>query len=30
VDYVKDSIKDNVKSKLEDLEKTDKRGKNEK
>ena len=30
VDYVKASIKNNVKSKLEDLEKTDKRGKNEK
>lgn len=30
VDYVKTSIKNNVKSKLEDLEKTDKRGKNEK
>ena len=30
VDYVKNSIKENVKSKLEDLEKTNKRGKNEK
>ncbi len=30
VDYVKDSIKKNVKSKLEDLENTNKRGKNEK
>ena len=30
VDYVKDSIKESVKYKLEDLEKTSKRGKNEK
>lgn len=30
VDYIKDSIKESVKSKLEDLEKISKRGKNEK